>query len=171
MKTSKQWLNEVKSDSKKFNNWLSRQLKAEIDAASRIKDLASLAKPQHKIILNKIANDEYKHAELLQQLCDKRGVKVSQDKTSRYYNEVDVKSLTLDKMYAAGYFAEGMRLSRIKAIVEDKDMNGDVVAAFKIILKDEEMHEKAFGVLSSQEAKNSVKSMHDAGVKALGLVI
>ena len=55
MKTSKQWLEEVKQDKTKFNNWLSQQWLAEEVAAKRIFDLVGkTANQKEKKLLARI---------------------------------------------------------------------------------------------------------------------
>ncbi len=171
MKTSTQWLQEVKDDSTKLNRWLSRQWLAETEAAERIAELATKVEPQYKTVLEKIAADETKHAELLGVLCTKRGLKESKDTDSRYYSQVNLEELSVDELCALGHHAEGMRLDRIIAICDDEDIDEDIRDSFSIILHDEIMHEKAFGYIASEEAKQKMKGRHDLGVAALGLVL
>lgn len=172
MKTSKQWLSEVKQDSNKFNNWLSQQWLAEEVAAKRILELVGKTPFQkEKKILTRISKDEVKHAELLKQLCNARNISMATKSTDRYYDQIELDKLTQDQLYAIGHYAEGMRLSRIRDICEDNEMPADIQQAFKTILKDEIMHEKAFGKIASPIALNQMQNKHELGIAALGLTL
>ena len=172
MKTSKQWLEEVKQDKTKFNNWLSQQWLAEEVAAKRIFDLVGkTANQKEKKLLARISKDEVKHAELLKQLCTNRNIPMATKSTDRYYDQIELDKLSQDQLYAIGHYAEGMRLSRIKAICEDKSMSVDIQEAFKVVLTDEIMHEKAFGKIASYEALKQMQGKHELGVAALGLTL
>jgi len=170
MKTSKQWWSEIKNNPLKFNKWLSQQWLAENVAFIKIKEL-SFNDPDNAAILTKIATDELKHSVLLQGLCENRGVEIAWGSTDRYYGSIKLEELSKDELYAIGHYAEGMRLSRIQAIVEDRDTPRDISFVFSIILKDEVMHEKAFKVLASKDALQRMKNKHELGVQALGLTL
>lgn len=171
MQTSQQWLNSVKANKEKFNRWLSQQWLAEVKATDEIQKLSSNATVKHKVILNKISKDEAKHAGLLQSLCQKRGLSIAKESTNRYYNTVELKELSQDELYAIGHYAEGMRLSRIRAILNDTEIDSDIRSVFSVILKDEVMHEKAFGKIASKPALVKMRNKHELGVAALGLSI
>lgn len=172
MKTSTEWLQQVKQDSGKFAQWLSRQWLAELEAAQRIHELASAA-PAYKdqVVLRKIAQDEVKHAELLRVLCERRGIPCATATTSRYYSQIPLDQMSFDELCAAGHYAEGMRLARIKAIVQDPQMPQDIRETFGVILKDEQMHEAAFGALASQDALSNMRAKPELGMQALGLAL
>ena len=171
MQTSEQWLNSVKNNKEKFNTWLAQQWLAEVKASHEIKILADNAEDKHKKILLRLSNDENKHANLLRSLCEKRGLSIAKESTDRYYNTVEVQALTQDELYAIGYYAEGMRLSRIRAICNDSEMALDIKESFIVILKDEIMHERAFGRIASSTSLVKMKNKHDLGVAALGLTL
>lgn len=171
MQTSEQWLKSVKTNKSKFNNWLSQQWLAEVKAQDEIQKLQTNAKEKHKKILSRIALDEGKHAELLRVLCEKRNVSIAKDSTNRYYGSIKLPELSQDELYAIGHYAEGMRLSRIRAICNDPDIDADIKSTFAVILKDEVMHEKAFGCIASKSALAKMKNKHELGVAALGLSI
>lgn len=169
--TSEQWLESVKNNKDKFNTWLSQQWLAEVKATHEIKVLADNAEDKHKKVLLRISNDENKHTNLLKELCEKRGLTIAKESTNRYYNTVELHTLTQDELYAIGHYAEGMRLSRILAICNDAEMDADIKESFAVILKDEIMHEKVFGRIATQEAKTKMKGKHELGVAALGLTL
>lgn len=172
LRTSEQWLEEVLANPAKLERWLSRQWRCELDAAVRLQAIVdNEPERKNKLLLNKIAADEFKHAEMIAQLCSVRGIDIAPEEKGRYYTEVKLDNLTKDEIYAAGHFAEGMSLARIKAIVNNKNVAADIRAAFEIILIDEEMHEKAFGAMASQEAKDKMQQFHEAGKVALGLEV
>lgn len=171
MKTSEQWLSEVEANPSKFNQWLATQWLAEQEAAVRIQDLASKSTPKNKKIISKIAHDEFKHAKLLEDICNKRSISIAKQSTNRYYSKIELDSLSTDHLYAIGHYAEGMRLARIKAICKSEMMPEDIKDAFQIILKDEIMHEKAFGKIASKAALAEMQGKHQLGLEALGLSI
>lgn len=172
MQSSKQWLDSVKQDKEKLHKWLGSQWTAEIEAANRIKELADrVSDKAQKALLTKISKDETTHAKLLENLCNSRGIKSPIKSSGRYYSAVGLENLSNDQLFALGYHAESMRLTRIRAICADKDTDADIRLAFSTILKDEEMHEKAFGALASEKAIIQMKDKHSLGVQALGLVL
>ena len=171
MQTSKQWLNSVKNSNQKFNNWLSQQWLAEVRATREIKVLSDNAESNHKRILARISSDEQKHADLLKGLCEKRGLNIAVKSTNRYYGSIELETLSQDELYAIGHYAEGMRLSRIRAICSDESMPADIREVFSVILKDEIMHEKAFGRIASAGAIMKMKNKHELGAAALGLAL
>lgn len=170
-RTSEQWLKSVKNNKDKFNTWLSQQWLAEVKAAHEIEVLAGNAEDKHKKVLMRISSDEHKHSNLLKELCEKRGLLIAKESTNRYYNTLELHTLTQDEIYAIGHYAEGMRLSRILAICNDIEMDADIKKSFAVILKDEIMHEKAFGHIATQESKTKMKGKHELGVAALGLTL
>jgi rubrerythrin len=169
MQTSVQWLDSVKINKYKFNNWLSQQWLAEVKAAQEIKILSDNAEDKHKKVLLKISSDESKHANLLKELCEKRNLTIAKDSSNRYYDNIKLQSLSQDELYAIGHYAEGMRLSRIRAICNDPEIDFDIRVSFSNILKDEIMHEKAFKRITSESALSAMRGKHDLGVAALGL--
>lgn len=171
MKTSKEWLDSIKTNPSKFNAWLAKQWIAEIEAAERIHKLAETSTDRkERYILTKIANDESKHATLIGGLCVKRGIPIGKA-TNRYYDAVQLSKLTREQLFAVGHYAEGMRLARIEAICNDKDIPTDILEVFQIILKDEQMHEKAFLALTDNNSLNKMRGRHKLGVQALGLTL
>lgn len=171
-KTSKEWLQSVKQDPSKFHKWLANQWLAEVEAAGRIQELADTATDnKERVLLSKIASDEARHASLLEGLCQTRGIKISKKSSNRYYDSVQLSGLTRSELFAVGHYAEGMRLSRIEAICEDSEMPSDITAVFQTILKDEQMHEKAFKSLTDKESLTAMHGRHELGVQALGLTL
>lgn len=171
MKTSKEWLEGVKANPNKFNTWLASQWLAEIEAAERIRKLAETSTDRkERYILTKIANDESKHATLIGGLCVKRGIPIGRS-TNRYYDAVQLSKLTREQLFAVGHYAEGMRLARIEAICNDKDIPTDISEVFQVILKDEQMHEKAFLALTDDDSLDEMRGRHELGVQALGLTL
>lgn len=139
-------------------------------AFGKIKELA-FNDTKNAAILTKIANDEFYHSVLLEGLCITRSVEIAKTSTNRYYGSINLESLSKDEIYAIGHYAEGMRLSRIRAIIEDQDTPEDVYYVFSIILKDEIMHEKAFEAITSKDSLKRMKNKHELGVQALGLTL
>lgn len=171
-KTSKEWLQSVKQNPDKFNKWLANQWLAEVEAAARIQKLADTAtNSKEQVLLSKIASDEARHADLLKGLCNTRGIKISEKSSNRYYDSVKLSGLTRSELFAVGHYAEGMRLSRIEAICVDTEMPSDITTVFQSILKDEQMHEKAFKSLTDKESLEAMRDRHELGVQALGLTL
>jgi len=76
MKTTKQWLSEVKSSPEKLTQWLERQYIGEQLAAERISALAeSRRDTRYGKVLERIADDESKHAQWVANLLTSRGLR------------------------------------------------------------------------------------------------
>lgn len=170
---SKEWWNTVKNDHVKFNSWLQKQYFGETKAAERIKQLITkynLNKEQSKII-KKIAKQEENHAKWIFGLLKSRGVQPLEKHKERYWKETGIEFDTSDEAFAVAAHAEKMRLERIQVIVDDVNAPSDVRKIFKLILKDELFHEKAFKELSTPEQYKKSEKNHKAGLKSLGLTL
>lgn len=173
LKTSSQWLEGIKRDPERFNNWLTRQYVGETLAARRVGDLASQTPAPHQEVLLMIAADEARHAMWVAGLLTARGLTipaVSYDK-DRYWKEALPEGLTFDELLAAGAHAEGMRLERIRLLASDPEVDEDVRLVFQRILPDEERHEAAFKFMAPKEALEATAANHHRGMLALGLTI
>lgn len=171
MKTTQQWLDEVKADPKKLAHWLQRQYVGEALAADRIQKLADIAEGRFQGVLMKIASDELVHCQWVQSLLESRGIELPEitlDNT-RYWEPILNQLRSFEEIAGAGHHAETMRLVRIKALAADKDIAVDIRQVFLNILPDEEMHAKAFEAMSNIEAIEATRSLHEKGLEVLGL--
>ena len=175
MKTTAEWLHEIKTVPGKMEAWLERQYIGEVLAARRIGLLASglpYIAPAHWV-LDKIAHQEADHAAWVGALLLNRGMDlpVVTDDGVRYWEPILGVPETFEEICAAGHHAEEMRLVRIRALVEDQDLPLDIRDVFARILTDEEFHASAFETLSTPEAIERMRPYHEAGLEALGLAI
>lgn len=173
MKTTQQWLDEIKSSPEKLNHWLQRQYVGEALAADRIQRLADAAVGRYQGLLMKIAHDELTHAGWVRDLLETRGIElpeVTLDDT-RYWEPILDNLHSFDEIAGAGHHAETMRLVRIRALAADKDIAVDIRQVFTNILPDEEMHARAFEAMSTPEAIAKTESLHKQGLNTLGLEI
>mgnify|MGYP000211553779 FL=1 len=173
MKTTQQWLDEVKASPEKLTQWLERQYVGEALAAERIQSLADCTPGRANAILEKIAADEKKHTEWVAELLTARGITLpapTYDGT-RYWEPILENLHTFSEIAGAGHHAEAMRLIRIRALAVDEDIDEDIREVFTRILPDEEMHAKAFAALSTPESIESTRQLHNAGLELLGLEI
>lgn len=174
MKTTAEWLHEIKTVPGKLEVWLERQFIGEMLAATRINDLAGRAsQPLHAMVLGQIAQDEAKHAEWVAGLLLDRGMLLPMPTVegTRYWEPIINMIGNLDEAYAAGALAEEMRLVRIRALAQDPDIPSDIRHVFAKILPDETFHAKAFAALASAEAIERMRPHHEAGLRMLGLTI
>ncbi len=173
MKTTQEWLTEVKSSPEKLTHWLERQYIGEALAAERIAKLAEQAQGKAKTLLLKIAQDEQKHRDWVGSLLTARNMDlpVVSYKEDRYWGEVLPNAENFDEITAAGHHAEAMRLVRIRALAADTDIDEDIRNVFSNILPDEEMHAKGFEAISTPEAIESMRGHHERGLEMLGLTI
>ena len=172
MKTTAQWLEEVKFAPNKLNHWLHRQYIGEVLAASRIRQLADDCKnPKHKRVIEKIADDEDNHAEWVKQLLITRNIPIPIPtyENTRYWAPILGNEFSFEEVAGVGHHAETMRLSRIRAIAEDGEMDEDIREVFKRILPDETFHAQAFEAMSTPEAIEYTRKFHVAGTNVLGL--
>ena len=173
MKTTEQWLNEVKASPEKLNHWLQRQYIGEALAAERIESLAKTTEGKGKVLLEKIASDEAKHRDWVGELLTARNIELPTPtyEHDRYWSEILGNIQTFEEVTAAGHHAEAMRLVRIRALVADNEIDEDIREVFSKILPDEEMHSKGFAALSTEEAIENTKGFHKKGLDMLGLTI
>lgn len=172
MKTSTSWWADTKSDPAKLADWLQRQFRGEVTAATRITQFADHhAVGRNKGLLYRIASDELTHARWILDLLESRNIKLIATKEAhdRYWSETLPAIEDFETGAAIGAHAEGMRLERIRAIVDDLDAPTDIREVFVKILKDEIFHEKAFQSMTTPEALDATRDAHDAGRRLLGL--
>jgi tRNA isopentenyl-2-thiomethyl-A-37 hydroxylase MiaE len=173
MKTSQQWWDEVKNNTELLHEWLVKQYRGEVTAAIRIRaviekfDLTAKAKR----ILNEIASQEEKHAELVLKLLTDRGITPSVEHAEdRYWKEVLPSAVDFATTAAIGAHAEAMRLERIGAIVSDPNTKGDIRLVFAYIQKQEVWHAHAFTKLAGAVAMEQTQYTQEQGRAILGLV-
>jgi rubrerythrin len=173
MKTTQQWLHEVKTVPGKLQQWLERQYVGEVLAAQRIQLLAaSQADPKRYKVLSKIALDEFAHADWIAQLLKARNIPlpVPTMEDTRYWEPILGNLHTFEEIAGAGHHAETMRLSRITALANDKELAPGICAVFARILPDEVFHAEAFKSLSTPAAIAVTLKLHQEGLDVLGLV-
>lgn len=175
MKTTQQWLHEVKTVPGKLRQWLERQYVGEALAAGRISSLANEFTMTHRqnAILVKIAADEVNHTGWIRTLLEVRGIplpEVTLDDT-RYWEPILGNLHTFEEIAGAGHHAEAMRLVRIQALADDPEIDADIREVFAKILPDETYHAKAFGALSTPEAIERTRILHEQGLDVLGLTL
>lgn len=171
MKTTEQWLEEIKASLAKLNHWLERQYVGEALAADRIEKLAAVVEGRFQTVLTKIAQDESTHCEWVKGLLEARGIalpEITLDGT-RYWEPILDNLHSFEEIAGAGHHAETMRLVRIKALAADSDIAADIRRVFQAILPDEEMHAKAFAAMSSASAIETTRTLHAKGLEVLGL--
>lgn len=177
MKTVKEWVDKILSDSNELIHWLTRQYIGERLAAERlqtlVKTIEDTSTPEQKTILGKIAKDELTHSDWVATLLTNRGIELPQPtyEHDKYWKLALSEDFSSEEIFAAGAHAENMRLHRIRAIVADTRFDEDIREVFSKILPDEEFHAKAFAFLAGKDAIESTRSNHELGLKALGLEI
>jgi rubrerythrin len=174
MKTTKQWLTEVKADPAKLTQWLERQYIGEALAADRIKTLANSQNgTRFSKVLDRIAADEFKHASWVAKLLVDRGIKIPTPtmEDTRYWEPILDNLHTFEEITGAGHHAETMRLLRITELANDTEIDADIREVFKQILPDEAFHAKAFAAMSTETAIESTRELHNMGLEVLGLEI
>lgn len=180
-KTSKQWWDEMKIDSAKFNNWLLKQYRGEVTASVRIAKITEKYANEEDnnitadqiLMLKRIAGEESKHASWVRDLCHTRGLNVSEvnltEAEDRYWKKTLPAAISFNTAMAIGAHAEKMRLERINTIVEDVDAPEDVRNVFSKILIDEIRHEEDFRSLAGDRAMKDTLPAHSLGRALLGL--
>lgn len=173
MKTTEQWWSEVSVDVNKMIDWLKDQYHGEITAEKRIRDLVSQYNLQGKkaALINKIADDEKRHAEWVKELLVSRGISAEVlNKEERYWNKVlPREQVSFEYICAVGHLAETMRLDRIELLAKDYRYK-DIAEVFSRILPDELFHAKAFGSMSTEKDIEDARKFHNEGMNSIGLV-
>ena len=175
--SSQQWWGRVKNDDAALLQWLEKQYHGEAMAAQRLGTFLErfghqAPDPKWRQTVEQIIEQESEHARWVGQLLIDRGASASiiEGKQEPYWEE------TLDGIEdwetgcAVAAHAEGMRLARIEAIVNDPTAPDDIRAVFAKILPEERFHEKAFRHFASDEAYDKAQDAHERGAQALGLV-
>jgi len=78
---------------------------------------------------------------------------------------------TFEEIAGAGHHAETMRLLRITELANDQEIDADIREVFSNILPDEEFHAKAFAAMSTEDAIEATRELHNIGLEMLGLEI
>jgi rubrerythrin len=172
MVSSKEWWKQMKDDQSLFNEWLIKQYRGEITAASRIEQFADKYAPDcvSWVTLGVIAKQERQHAEWVLGLLVSRGIDPSVENAEKRYWSVTLPSIVdFETGSAVGAHAEAMRLERIRTIVDDEAAPADVRAVFEKILPDEIFHEKTFRSFAGDEAMTKTLTNHQRGLELLGL--
>ena len=175
LKTSKQWWDETKLSTESINNWLKNQYHGEAIAAERIEQfILPHFKDKYEFIVQRIADDEKRHASWIGELLLKRGITPEiLQKEERYWREVMTEDFKNDGQYAASVaaHAEEMRLERITVIMNDESAPADIRETFKNIYKDEVFHAKGFRHIAGESYYEKSSENHARGLEALGLIV
>lgn len=174
-RATEQWWAEVSTDPEKMIKWLKDQYHGELTAAGRIRDVIRNypeIRQEEAAALELIASQEIQHAIWVGALLDIRGIpKGILNKEARYWNKVlPAEKIPFKHMMAIGYHAETMRLGRIE-LLRSESKFADIAFVFTLILKDELMHQRVFGDMAGPEAIEAMRSAHEEGLNALGLVV
>jgi rubrerythrin len=175
MKTSKEWWDETKASPEKLVNWLKNQYHGEAVASERIKQfILPNMEGKYEFMVEKIADDEDKHASWVGKLLLDRGITPEiLQKEERYWKEVMTEDFTNNCNYAAAVaaHAEEMRLERITVIMNDPESPKDIQETFKNIYRDEVFHAKGFKLIAGDDYYNQASENHAKGLEALGLIV
>lgn len=171
MKTTQEWLAQIKADPKKMKRWLQRQYVGEVLAAARIASLVKVAPSDCKAWLRTIASDESRHAVWVKGLLISRNIKPVKPtyRNTRYWKPILGKRYSFEEVAAIGHHAETMRLRRIKALASDTEIDQDIRDVFKKILPDEKFHADSFAAMSTAEDIKTMRDLHQVGLAMLGL--
>jgi len=175
MRTSTEWWAETKADPEKIINWLKNQYHGEAVASERIrKFILPTMDGKYQFMVERIADDEEKHASWVGELLATRGITPAiLQKEERYWKEVITEDFTSDGNYAAAVaaHAEEMRLERITVIMNDEEAPADIKKCFTNIYKDELFHAKGFKLIAGDTYYNQASAQHAKGLEALGLIV
>lgn len=175
MKTSKEWWEETKNSPDKLINWLKNQYHGEAVASERIiQFILPHMDGKYAFMVERIANDEDRHAQWVGKLLSDRGITPEVlKKEERYWKEVITDDFNEDGNYAAAVaaHAEEMRLERIKVIMEDEEAPEDIRSTFQQIYKDELFHAKGFKLIAGDDYYSKASKNHAKGLEALGLIV
>lgn len=172
MQTSSEWWQKTKSDPVVLNDWLVKQYRGEATAAKRIRAFADeyAADPDDRVILNRIATQEERHAAWVLTLLASRNIEPNvENAEERYWKETLPEVESFESGAAVGAHAEKMRLDRIRVIAEDIEGPSDIREVFARILPEEEFHERAFRQMAGPDAMSKTEASHERGLQLLGL--
>jgi rubrerythrin len=173
MKTSQEWWNEVRRSEPLLLDWLKKQYHGEFQAWRRILNFIETNKKNTSWngTLEKIAEQEYKHALWVGKLLENRGIDAEVlDKQHRYWEQTLASGQDFRTLTAVATHAERMRLERITVIANDVSAPTDIRTTFQKILVDEKFHAAAFEAMTTPEALEQTREAHLRGVKSIGLI-
>ncbi len=167
---TQEWWKRTCADKDKMVAWVQKLYLTEIGGHDDYQNFLRMfeATQRTTLILQNIAQDEKKHAGILENLLDARGFKLNPDAPpSEYWKTLDSHITNLDTACAANYYGEALAAFRFEVIVDMDCTPEDVQQALRIILPDEQFHRTTLRRLASDETLARFKQIHDDAVMAL----
>lgn len=165
------WWNRLLEDETAMNKWLAKLWKTEhggyLDNHQAIANFKLTGRAEN--IFSRVADDEAKHAALLDDVLVGRGIKTTlQDQPNSDYWFHMYAHIT-DGGSCAAVFAVGEQLAalRFKLMAEHKKTPSDVMYFLHEALPDETYHAKAFASLAAPEQMKSAYEQHLIAVNIL----
>lgn len=173
MKTSLQWWETTLLNPETIVKWLLQQYQGEANASDRIQNFIFDKAPNNKqVTLLLISTQETRHSTWIRELLLSRDIDLSNlpPVTNRYWSAFSLPE-NYQQACAIASHAEGMRLERIKVIVNHPETPEDIRAVFKLILPEEEFHYSFFTHEAGECCLAQTALEHAKGLEALGLII
>lgn len=172
--TTVQWWQAIKDNPFLLEDWLTKQLRGEVTAVTRLEEFCqNYVPPGHKWLktLRTIQDQERQHAEWVRGLLEDRGFSTEVLQTpQRYWTQTLGQVNSFESAAAASAYAETMRLARIRLIASDEQTPADIREKFRLILPQEIFHAKAFRQMAGDEAMQAALQAHQRGINAIGLI-
>lgn len=174
-RTSQEWWKYICADKRRLIQWLRKQAVGEAQACKR---LSELLKTYHEDMtsamenrVREIALDEATHAGWIKKLLENRGDQMPKKAHRERYWKKTMPFKNAFEAFAVASHAEEMRLERIRVIVADVTAPHDIRETFQQILVDEEKHARWFREMCTDQDYENARAGHEAGMKAIGLVV
>lgn len=173
---TEKWWKECLNNKEKLEHWLVGLYNNEKDAEERFINFANTYCQNDKEsfdVFMTIADQEKKHAELVDKILIDRGIEKYEKSTKngRYWRNTLPCIINMKTAAAIGAFAEGLSLKRMRVIIKDPSTPKDLVDLFKVIEPEESYHAKSLQKIATKHGMDSVKDCHDKGLEELGLKI
>lgn len=173
---TKEWWQRALDDPEKLLAWLHRLHNTEKQAYQRFLDFADhycARDAHHHRVFTTIAEQEAKHAEIIEALLEKYGEKIDPEKrhSERYWSEVEKCIIDTETAAGVGFFAEDLSLQRMLVIIEDEKTPDDLRELFERLHFDEKFHVSALKNIAGAHGISGVIECHSKGLQALGLKI
>lgn len=167
---TKAWWERTVNDPAKLTKWLQKLQRTELSgyhdhvvfmAQNEVSD-------RERLILTNIANDEFKHSDLLIELFESRKIPVNPESDpSTYWDDVLSNVSSTAEYCAANYFGEALASYRFEIILGMPQTPSDIREVIGKVLPDEIFHRETLMRLAGEEAIEKIKVFHENAYKKL----
>jgi rubrerythrin len=166
------WWRRCLKDDAKLVKWLQKLENTEIQGFHDYMHAMStmVCDDRNNRIFSNIANDEFKHSQLLLQIFEDRKIEpqsTNQEIASTYWKTMNAQIVDFDSFCAVNYLGESLAAFRFEVIAEMAETPSDIKQFLTIALPDEQFHRQTLKRMCSEETLVRIQAVHDEAVLAL----